>query len=175
MWSFSGGSGRYRVSQQLRGTCQSGILERRGCAESFLTKDATFSSGPASADDFGTIARIAESGSRDAIEMLLFSTRQKQQSGSGWPDMLANAIVRIPNLKLSEWANQQGIAPWSLSRGFRQVFGISPEAFRARSRARNAWNRIQSTNESLADIATRFGFADQSHSRVLGSNDATGC
>jgi AraC-like DNA-binding protein len=50
-----------------------------------------------------------------------------------------------------------------VSRGFALVFGISPEAFRARTRARHAWKAILMSDEPLAKIAAHLGFADQSH------------
>lgn len=62
-----------------------------------------------------------------------------------------------------EWAEELGLAPWTVSRGFKQVFGISPEAFRARTRARQAWKVIHTTKEPLAQVALRLGFADQPH------------
>jgi AraC-like DNA-binding protein len=43
------------------------------------------------------------------------------------------------------------------------VFGVSPEAFRARIRARHALKSIQNTEAPLASIAAELGFADQSH------------
>jgi len=47
--------------------------------------------------------------------------------------------------------------------GLYAVFGISPAAFRARTRARQAWNVIAASEEPLAAIAADLGFADQSH------------
>jgi AraC-like DNA-binding protein len=58
---------------------------------------------------------------------------------------------------------RNGLAPWTLSRGFAQVFGVSPEAFRARARARQARKSIETSAEALAQIAADLGFADQSH------------
>jgi AraC-like DNA-binding protein len=76
---------------------------------------------------------------------------------------LAAALVRNPSLKLSQWGEKKGIAPWTVSRGFELVFGVSPEAFRARTRARHALRSIRNTQASLANIAVELGFADQSH------------
>ena len=63
--------------------------------------------------------------------------------------------------------------PWAISRGFEQVFGVSPSAFRARARARLAWSAIRDGDEPLAQLAVRLGFADQSH-KTRGVKAATG-
>jgi transcriptional regulator GlxA family with amidase domain len=44
-----------------------------------------------------------------------------------------------------------------------QVFGVSPEAFRARIRAQRALRSIQTTDAALSGIAAETGFADQAH------------
>jgi AraC-like DNA-binding protein len=80
-----------------------------------------------------------------------------------WPDELFAALMRNPSLKLSQWGEENGIAPWTLSRGFALVFGVSPETFRARIRARHALKSIQDTEAPLASIAAELGFSDQSH------------
>jgi len=41
--------------------------------------------------------------------------------------------------------------------GLYAVFGISPAAFRARTRARQAWNVIAASEEPLAAIAADLG------------------
>jgi AraC-like DNA-binding protein len=84
-------------------------------------------------------------------------------SHTDWPDELALDIFQDCSLLLSQWAQEHRLAPWTVSRGFAQVFGITPETFRARIRARQAWRLIHTTNEPLAQIAFRLGFADQSH------------
>jgi AraC-like DNA-binding protein len=81
-----------------------------------------------------------------------------------WPDALALALRSRPDqFRLGQWALDHGLSPASLSRGFRQLFGTTPERYRAEARARLAWNRIVDTAEPLAAIACDLGFADQAH------------
>jgi AraC-like DNA-binding protein len=44
-----------------------------------------------------------------------------------------------------------------------QVFGLSPSAFRTRTRARHAWKAIETDGRPLAQLAALLGFSDQSH------------
>ncbi|HXZ79781.1 MAG TPA: helix-turn-helix domain-containing protein [Terriglobales bacterium] len=80
-----------------------------------------------------------------------------------WPDELAATLIQSPSIKLSQWAEEKGLSAWKVSRGFAQVFGISPEGFRARTRARRALKLIQNSNQPLASVAAELDFADQSH------------
>ena len=113
--------------------------------------------------DPDAIARAAESSRRDAVEMLLSAAMSEIPRPADWPDELAAALLHNPSLKLSQWGERIGIAPWAVSRGFALVFGITPEAFRARTRARHAFQFIHHTPAPLAHIAADLGFADQSH------------
>ncbi len=67
-------------------------------------------------------------------------------------------MKRTPSLRLGDWADRNGLAPWSVSRGFFQVFGITPEAFRLRCRTRKSCNAIARQGQSLCDIAAACGF-----------------
>jgi len=88
---------------------------------------------------------------------LLFSIAiSRAQQPADWPDELAAALMQNPSLKLFQWGEKNGLAPWTVSRGFAQVFGVSPEAFRARKRARHAWKSIVDTQEPLASIAAEL-------------------
>jgi AraC-like DNA-binding protein len=81
-----------------------------------------------------------------------------------WPDSLAAALRTRPDLFwIGHWAREHGLAPASVSRGFRRLFGTTPERYRAEARARLAWSRIVGTAEPLATIACDVGFADQPH------------
>jgi AraC-like DNA-binding protein len=113
--------------------------------------------------DPDAIARAAERSRRDAVELLFSAAISELPRPADWPDELAAALLRNPSLKLSQWGEQTGIAPWAVSRGFALVFGITPEAFRARTRARHALKFIHHTPAPLAHIAADLGFADQSH------------
>jgi AraC-like DNA-binding protein len=122
-----------------------------------------FTTGMARVADADLVARVAERSSREAAELLLSGARSQSWQPADWPDHLAAAMLKNPSLRLSEWGEQNGIAPWTVSRGFALVFGVSPEAFRARARARRAWRLIRETRAPLARIAADVGFADQSH------------
>ena len=119
--------------------------------------------GIAKVADVDAVARVAERSRRDAMELLFSLAIAGTPQPADWPDELAAALVRNPSLKLSQWGEKKGIAPWTVSRGFELVFGVSPEAFRARTRARHALRSIRNTQASLANIAVELGFADQSH------------
>ena len=119
--------------------------------------------GVAQLADPDTVARVAERSWRDAVELLFSLAISRTLQPADWPDELAVALMRNPSLKLSQWGGANGIAPWAVSRGFGLVFGVSPEAFRARARARHALKRIRDTHAPLASIAVELGFADQSH------------
>lgn len=81
-----------------------------------------------------------------------------------WPDALAEALRTRRNLfRIGQWARDRGLAPASVSRGFRRLFGTTPERYRAEARARQAWSRIVRTSQPLAAIACDLGFADQAH------------
>jgi AraC-like DNA-binding protein len=109
------------------------------------------------------IVRLAERDHCEARDMLLASVMPKQTCALDWPDLLAASIRKEPNLNLTLWAKTHGLAPATISRGFRRVFGIPPVAFRAEMRARHAWHAIAHTGKPLAMIAAENGFADQAH------------
>jgi AraC-like DNA-binding protein len=122
-----------------------------------------FAPGLARIEDPDLIARTAEKDRGEAISMVLAAAVKRTSASMDWPDELAAALLRNPSRLLSRWGTRNGLAPWSLSRGFMQVFGISPETFRARARARQARRSIETTMEPLATIAADLGFSDQSH------------
>jgi AraC-like DNA-binding protein len=123
----------------------------------------SFNPGAARVDNPDLIVNMAQRSRTRASELLLTMIHERRPSDADWPDELAAALIQHPTLVLSRWSEQQGFSPSTVSRGFAQVFGISPEAFRVRVRARQAWKRVQSTTEPLAQIAFQVGFADQSH------------
>jgi AraC-like DNA-binding protein len=63
---------------------------------------------------------------------------------------------------LARWAHAFGLAPGTVSRGFRQTYGVSPKRYRAEARAHRAWTALKG-NERLSQLALSQGFADQSH------------
>jgi AraC-like DNA-binding protein len=128
-----------------------------------LPSDMHFRSGAGQSADPDLIARVVERSPSEAAALLLQTTQMKQPQFRDWPEQLAADLNRSASLNLTAWSKERGIAPWTLSRGFESVFGVSPSAFRAAARARRAWQAIRTTDEPLVDIAARLGFADQAH------------
>lgn len=79
-------------------------------------------------------------------------------------DLLAGAFTTgtcvVP---IGGWAEQNGLARETVSRGFGRLYSVSPSRFRAELRVRSAWLRITGGSEPLATIASDCGFADQPH------------
>jgi AraC-like DNA-binding protein len=115
------------------------------------------------ADDPDAFVRLAEKNVRDASHLLLSLLKMRTGPIPDWPAELAMELTQCSWLRLSEWGEKKGLAPWAVTRGFVRVFGISPEAFRARSRARRAFRAIRGTDRPLALIAAELGFSDQAH------------
>ena len=123
----------------------------------------SYTPGAARVADPDSVVRLAERSRGDAVDLLFSAAISEMPRLADWPDELAAALLKSPSLRLSRWGEKNGIAPWTVSRGFALVFGVSPEAFRARIRARHALKSIQNTQAPLASIAAELGFADQSH------------
>jgi AraC-like DNA-binding protein len=128
-----------------------------------LPVDRSFLPGVANVADADSIARAVERSPTEAADLLLSVIATRPSRNIDWPDELAAALIQNPSLNLSVWSDSKGLAPWTVSRGFAQVFGISPSAFRVRTRARHAWKAIQTSKEPLAKIVADLDFADQAH------------
>ena len=122
-----------------------------------------FRSGVATVNDPDAIVRLVEEGDSEAAALLLWSTEIRQREFQDWPDELAMSLAHNASVSFSGWSEAKGISPWDLSRSFAKVFGISPSAFRARARTRQAWRAIRTTDTPLSAIAAHCGFADQAH------------
>jgi AraC-like DNA-binding protein len=122
-----------------------------------------FRSGVGRIQDPDAIVRLAEKGDSEAAVVLLRSTEMSQHDFQDWPDELAMSLAHDASVSLADWGESKGISPWTLSRGFAKVFGISPSAFRARARTRQAWRAIRLDETPLSAVAAHCGFADQSH------------
>jgi AraC-like DNA-binding protein len=68
-----------------------------------------------------------------------------------------------PKLCLGDWASRRGLHLGSVSRGFRQVFGVAPVGYRLIQRTRRAIEAVQRSKLPLSLIAQDCGFADQAH------------
>lgn len=113
--------------------------------------------------DVDAIARLAERDPIEAAALLLTSKTATPTSPDDWPDRLALALSTQPDICLGAWAANIGIAPQSLSRGFRQVYGVSPKRFRADQRTLHAVTALRQGPAHLAQLAVELGFADQAH------------
>jgi AraC-like DNA-binding protein len=80
-----------------------------------------------------------------------------------WPDRLADDLRQLEPLSLAQWAEENGLRPERLSRGFRLAYGCTPKAYRAAVRARAAAAAARTGNEAFAAIAHRLHFTDQAH------------
>lgn len=110
-----------------------------------------------------TLFRLAKRDPTTAAQQLLSSVIPLPPQIRDWPDQLAHDIVADPSLSIGEWCRRHGLADATVSRGFRQVFGVPAIRFRADARARLAWSQIQESTTSLVEIALTGGFADQAH------------
>jgi len=128
-----------------------------------LPAGSSFAPGVAKIVDPDLIELTAQKDQTSALELLLRTIQAKATTYADWPDELAATLIDNPSLRLYRWAEDKALKPWTLSRGFAQVFGVAPEVFRARARARQAWRLIRTTHWPLTQIAYHLGFADQSH------------
>jgi AraC-like DNA-binding protein len=109
------------------------------------------------------VVRAAERDPLDAARLLLDGLREAPPAAMDWPDALAASLRADPDLALAGWAEAAGLHLGSISRGFRQVFAVTPAAFRLAQRAHRAVEAIQRRPHPLAVIAQDCGFADQAH------------
>jgi AraC-like DNA-binding protein len=128
-----------------------------------LRVDCTVLPGLAKVADVDGLVRIAEADQNEALNLLLADATHCNARAFDWEDELCCALLDDGSLQLTEWAELHGLSPWTVSRGFRRVFAVTPESFRARARARRAWRRIYDTEDPLTEIALEVGFADQSY------------
>jgi AraC-like DNA-binding protein len=120
--------------------------------------------------DADAFARAAERDIAEAEAVLRASFTTAAARLADWPDALAADLLANPGLGLGDWARRHALAPATVSRGFRQVFGLSPAAFRAQVRARAAWRALVDGQAPLAAVAADAGFADQAHmTRAVGA------
>jgi AraC-like DNA-binding protein len=114
-------------------------------------------------DDANAIARLAERDAFEAGAAAAGAMIPKPDRLRDWPDLLADRLREPNGLSLHDWAERIGLAPETLSRGFKKLYRVSPVRYRLEHRARKAWLEIVHTTSPLADIALKCGFADQAH------------
>ncbi len=117
--------------------------------------------------DPDAIARVAEKNVDEAALVLEDALGKSRLDSPGrrndWPDLLAGVLARNASMEIGVWAEANGLARETVSRGFIGAYGVAPAAFRAELRARAAWLRITRGTDSLCSIAAETGFADQAH------------
>lgn len=130
-----------------------------------LTRHSGLSAGFGRVDDPDLIARVAARDLAEATELLFaaFQEHSSYASALDWPEQLAQALSNDPELCLGDWAQQFCLAAATVTRGFKQVFGVTPSRFRAHCRAKLAWKMIHSSTVPLCDVAASLGFSDQAH------------
>jgi AraC-like DNA-binding protein len=90
---------------------------------------------------------------------------RSQESGP-MPSWLVKALVRIrrdPLTDIATTADEIGISPSQLRRGFKRWVGISPQAFITKRRLEEARRLVATTEMTVASIAESTGFESVSH------------
>jgi AraC-like DNA-binding protein len=118
-------------------------------------------------DKVDELARAAEKDVREAAFLLERCLRGQRVTSPGrrndWPDLLLGALNEDASIEIGGWAESNGLARETVSRGFASAYGAAPSLMRAELRARTAWLRITRGSDCLSKIAADTGFADQAH------------
>jgi AraC-like DNA-binding protein len=112
--------------------------------------------------DADAIVRLAEHDAAAAGRALL-ARLESMSSAGDWPDELAETLRRDADVCIGAWASARGLRLGSVSRGFRQVYGVTPLSYRLVQRTRRAVGALRTAEGSLSLIALDCGFADQAH------------
>ncbi len=117
--------------------------------------------------DVDEIARAAEKDVVAAMQLLEYALHKKRLPSPGqrndWPDLLLADLARNAATEIGEWAEGNGLARETVSRGFATAYGTTASVLRAELRTRSAWLRVMRGTDSLCRIAADTGFADQAH------------
>lgn len=118
-------------------------------------------------DNVDELANRAEKDITEATHLLKLALCERRRPCCGqrndWPDMLLAELANDASTEIGLWAELNGLARETVSRGFAAAYGIAPSVLRAELRARSAWLRITRGSEDLCRIAADTGFADQAH------------
>jgi AraC-like DNA-binding protein len=114
-------------------------------------------------DDPDHLARLAEHDPVEATSVLHRSLEAAKVPAFDWPERLARVLKDGPTPSLGAWARAEGLAPETVSRGFRKAFGVSPKSFRLEARSRRAWGLVMGSDLPLTTIAYELAFADLAH------------
>jgi AraC-like DNA-binding protein len=118
-------------------------------------------------DNVDELARTAETDVTEATLLLQRTLLRSRLPSPGqkndWPDLLLMDLARNASTEIGAWAEVNGLARETVSRGFTAAYGITPSVLRAELRARAAWLRITRGCDCLCMIAADTGFYDQAH------------
>jgi len=128
-----------------------------------LQLPAGLAEGPVRLADPDAVARLAERDPHAAAELVRDTATAIGATPGDWPDLLAAALGRDPALSITGWADDAGLDPASVSRGFARAYGVSPKRFRLELRTRSAVRALSGWRGTLAALAADHGFADQAH------------
>jgi AraC-like DNA-binding protein len=132
-------------------------------------------------NEVDALARTAEKDVTEAALLLKHYLRNTWPPPPGtkndWPDLLAGDLAQDTSTEIGLWAEANGLARETVSRGFAAAYGTAPIVFRAELRARAAWFRVTGGTDALSTIAAELGFADQAHmtrwiQRITGNTPA---
>ena len=113
--------------------------------------------------DADLLVRLAERDLGDAQAALAEQFAASAVAPLDWPDALAADLRAMRDIPLAQWAEQAGVRPETLSRGFRLAYGCTPKAYRASARARAAVMALRESEAPFAAVAHQLGYADQAH------------
>jgi len=130
-------------------------------------RDASGIGGLYHLDNVDEVVRTAEKDVIEAAHLLECVLRDKCSPSPGrrndWPDLLLADLAKNASTEIGVWAEANGLARETVSRGFAAAYGTAPSILRAELRARSAWLLITRGSECLCSIAADTGFADQAH------------
>ena len=113
--------------------------------------------------DVDAVALAAERDVREAAWLVAEQFRPAADQPNDWPDILAQSLVRDPDLRIAGWARRVGLDPASVSRGFARAYGVTPKRFRLEARVMAALDGLPAWKGDLARFAAAHGFSDQAH------------
>lgn len=109
--------------------------------------------------------RLFAHGGEALTELLAELTPDEGRRGDVQLAMRARRILDDPagTISVAQLARDLDLHPVSLTRRFRQAFGVSIREYRAIQMVRRANEAVLSTQHSLSRVAHECGFADHSH------------
>ena len=109
------------------------------------------------------LARLLERDVDAAVEALGVELLQARPADDSWPERLARGLRAGHVIRMAQWAEEEGLAPETVSRQFGRLFGVSPQRYRLECRARRAWLACTGGAAHLTALAHELGFADLAH------------